>query len=1085
MTVLLSVALLSAAGWLVSLMFPRSAARRHLILTATLAACLALPVVMSVRSNTGWTLAALPGSAFSDEMTGPQAVAPQIDPSAHQADHTRDSVTAHAPAPSHQGAFAAVGNQPASQAIAPTSVQSALSSDGNGALAGNTPSTELRDSSATWLNTSMRVGIALYLIVTVALLLRLFIGLLAIPRLTRRAVEIERLANGVRVVEADVAVPLACGFGKPTIVLPRGFRRALDTDQLQGVYVHESEHLRRRDHWVMMLQGIATAVYWPIVTIHLVNRALTRAREELCDNGVLRVQDPTAYGQTLLSIAGLVHTRRSFAGGLAPTVIRRGELERRVAQLLDKSRDRRTAVSPQVRWTAVACLLALATLLATTRVIAIAQQAPSDLPSKEESEHEPSRSTEQITWTDIPTVDLDNPALHRGVVLGPDDKPLAGASVYAASSIKLLELAQADKVGPNDLGPVRAVTDAEGRFQFTADDLSWVTPAGVRKRWETLLVATKGGLAPGWLKTWGEDRSFRSHWNPGKGVEVAVRMRPTATLTGKLSLEGGGPLAGAKVRLTGLMAPRYYDLDRHIPKEEVNAQGLFQGTDYAETLYRPSVILGLRTDATADAEGRFELPGLPEGYIAAIEATHPEAVTTTLNVAIRAIEPVYRKAFLGQNEPTPSLYGSGFSAELAKGAVLRGQVVFGFLPSGPAPGVTVALANHNSPTGIDGQEFKTDAEGRFEMTGLPSLPAGYDLAFVGSFEAPFGGRRQRVVAGQDARVELQRAIPYRLKLTDPSGKPVDRTVYSIEVQSTVGGSRQDVKRHFDNPRRVGPGLYEGIVPVGPAAVLVERGAKTDRPAAVHPKEFFAPGRTDWTLEEERYAYGDEWQITQPAILNSNLAVGRNWQHDQLNLAATVFTNTLETDQVLELSATVESDPPVTVTLVDDTGEPVEGASVERQLKRYNGEGLPSTFSVYGLHPQRAEFMRFEHRERKLIGTLTTTWREGPISIVMRPAATLFGRFTKKSGKPDSDFGARVHGAGVMPDTFVAGRAWQPTEKRGERAGEFRLVVPPDLELQGDFVRKNDWIIRPTVGVAFGPITPAPGATIELGDLVVP
>jgi len=58
----MGVAVLSAAGWLISLGCPRSAARRHLILCATLAACLLLPAVFKLRAATGWTLLAIPDS---------------------------------------------------------------------------------------------------------------------------------------------------------------------------------------------------------------------------------------------------------------------------------------------------------------------------------------------------------------------------------------------------------------------------------------------------------------------------------------------------------------------------------------------------------------------------------------------------------------------------------------------------------------------------------------------------------------------------------------------------------------------------------------------------------------------------------------------------------------------------------------------------------------------------------------------------------------------------------------------------------------------------------------------------------------
>lgn len=66
-----------------------------------------------------------------------------------------------------------------------------------------------------------------------------------------------------------------------------------------------------------------------------------------------------------------------------------------------------------------------------------------------------------------------------------------------------------------------------------------------------------------------------------------------------------------------------------------------------------------------------------------------------------------------------------------------------------------------------------------------------------------------------------------------------------------------------------------------------------------------------------------------------------------------------------------------------------------------------------------------------------------------------------------------------------GRSIIPGE-RGERSGEFRLILPPEKEVRGEFVRRlADYLMRPLASTAFGPLTPKPGETIQLGDLLVP
>jgi hypothetical protein len=1079
--VFIGVALASTIGWLISLALPRSAARRHLVLTTALAACLLWPIACGVRWGTRWTLVAIPGAA---PVSGPAS-----------------NATAFSEPPLQGGADArehdAVAMEPrGAQKHTDDSKQGKREGGGTALLTELDPAAappQGRSTSPRVWPTMRAWGIATYVLIASAMLVRLALSLIAVRRARRDAIAVDVLSDGVRVLEADVVAPQALGFGAPAILLPRGFRDAASPEALLDVLCHEREHLRRGDHWVLLAQGIAAALYWPIVTVHLLNRSLVRAREELCDNAVLGQRDATAYGHTLLAVAERACGRLAAVAPLAPSIIRRGELERRVASLLDGQRDRRTRVSRRVRGVACAGVLAAIVLASTTRVVADAapgEGTPTDGVASAAAALPAPKA--DIAWTGVPKVDLENPTLHRGMVLGPDGKPLAGASVYAASTFELFEMNHPWPESAGDLGPVRAVTDSEGRFEFEAPDLSSVTPAGKRLRWETLLVAAKEGMVSAWVKTWGDDRTLRDHWHPSSKKDVVATMRPAATVTGRFLLTGGEPLRGAKIRVTGLMAPRDFDLDEHIAKEERNAFALFASVDYAETLYAPQLLPGLVTETTADDDGRFELTGLPEGYIAQLEVSHPDAVTSNPRIAIRAIEPVYRKASFNSDdvEKSPTLVGTGYTRELPRGMRLRGQIrTASWTPQRVGAGVTVATANHNSPDGMSGRRFTADAEGRFEVTGLWPNPAGDELAFAGSFDAPFGGRRQRVAPGEDAQVELMPAVRYRLRIVDEAGQPVDREVSSIEVQSEPGTSKLGIRHDFDKARRAAAGVYEGIVPTGPGAVLVER-RKTDRPAAVDPKAFFAPGRTDWTADEERYAYGDAWRVAQPVIKDNDvLAMGSNWTIEQLDYAAIVFTNRSAyegLDDVLELTVTVESDPPVKVTLVDEAGAPVEGARVERQLKRYDGDGLPATFDVYGLHPTRAERLVFTHEERRLIGVLTTTRTEDEMRVVMRPAAELSGRIVNKAGEVNSDFGIRVTSDGVMPGTWLGGRQNDLKDEPGMRLGEFQLRIPPGVAVSGEFFRRvGDWHTRPATGTAFEPVTLVPGERVDLGDLVVP
>lgn len=698
----------------------------------------------------------------------------------------------------------------------------------------------------------------------------------------------------------------------------------------------------------------------------------------------------------------------------------------------------------------------------------------------------PASVNENITWTEVPLVDKGDPTLQRGIVYGPDGKPLEGAKIYAASTIELFEISSVDEVTVKDLGEVRAITDQLGRFEFHTPDLTWMPTSGQRKRWEALLVASKEGMTPGWIRTWGEDRGLRSHWHPHPSKQVEIHLAKPMTLHGRLLGPDDKPIADAKVSVTQLHVPLNRDLDEQIDRLE-NLSPFAGSIGYHESISRPWLIPGLVTEHNTDADGKFALEGFPAEYIAKIKVSQPAVQTTELSVAMREMDPVYRQA--GRIDPKPKLmlYGSGFTHKLTAGVTLRGQVTEGFGTGSKKPvvGATVALANHNADDGMTGERFKTNDEGRFEITGIgPDYSdPGYVIAVVGSYDVPIQCKRFTIHEGKESRLQVPLAVPYQLKLTDVDGKPVDRDVSSIVVQRSPNSTHHSATSRFNKAVKVAPGIYQGIVPVGPGAVIVSRNRR-DRPASVDPKAFFQPGRTDWTAAEARYAYGDQWQVTGPGIVQTSaLSPSNNAQYSQLEMAGIVFTNGTSKSKALQLEATVITDEPPSVTLVDEAGKPINGVRVKRQLTKYNDKNLPATFPLYGLHPDRAEFIQFHHDERRLIGFLRATLTDEPLQVVMKPAALLTGRIVNKQGEATKEFGALVEGA-VPPHTYL-GNFIRNTDRASK--GRFGMYVPPNESYSGKLMRKTffSWYPRPIIGEAFGPVTPKPGETVDLGDIVAP
>jgi beta-lactamase regulating signal transducer with metallopeptidase domain len=185
------------------------------------------------------------------------------------------------------------------------------------------------------------------------MLLRLAKGLQIIARIRRSAVRVSsdalrpveirlRSIFGARLPEIlsshQLSTPVAVGFLRPVVILPSTMATELKENQLLQVLVHEIAHALRRDPLTGLYQRLLAAVFWFHPLIHIVNRQLNLAREELCDNYVLYAAAPTDYARTLLQVAESLSP--SLDGFLAPTLtLPKSQLELRVVRLLNKRRN--------------------------------------------------------------------------------------------------------------------------------------------------------------------------------------------------------------------------------------------------------------------------------------------------------------------------------------------------------------------------------------------------------------------------------------------------------------------------------------------------------------------------------------------------------------------------------------------------------------------------------------------------------------------------------------------------------------------------------------------------------------------------
>ena len=137
-------------------------------------------------------------------------------------------------------------------------------------------------------------------------------------------------------VHEDIAAPLTCGFSRPCILLPGEAQQWNDSD-LRRALVHELEHVRRSDWVIQLAARAACALYWFHPLAWVTWRRLCLEAERACDDAVLETGERTDYADQLVQLA-----RRMSASAAQPAVgmANRSDLSARVTALLNESQRR-------------------------------------------------------------------------------------------------------------------------------------------------------------------------------------------------------------------------------------------------------------------------------------------------------------------------------------------------------------------------------------------------------------------------------------------------------------------------------------------------------------------------------------------------------------------------------------------------------------------------------------------------------------------------------------------------------------------------------------------------------------------------
>jgi TonB family protein len=181
-----------------------------------------------------------------------------------------------------------------------------------------------------WLPVLDRVVVAIWLVVSLLLLLRYLLAWRAV-RALRDASE-HAVVDGVRVLLSNEIGPAVVGVREASVLVPRA---VLDLDAPLRALVlrHEEEHRRARDTWLLLALAIAVAALpWNLPLWWIAHRARLSLEVD-CDARVLAAGgDATRYVQVLLLAA-----QRTSAAPLTPMLVAsRTHLERRIVAMQDR-----------------------------------------------------------------------------------------------------------------------------------------------------------------------------------------------------------------------------------------------------------------------------------------------------------------------------------------------------------------------------------------------------------------------------------------------------------------------------------------------------------------------------------------------------------------------------------------------------------------------------------------------------------------------------------------------------------------------------------------------------------------------------
>ena len=628
----------------------------------------------------------------------------------------------------------------------------------------------------------------------------------------------------------------------------------------------------------------------------------------------------------------------------------------------------------------------------------------------------------------------------RGRVVGPDGKPVPGATVRTAYLYP-------------DGGPT-STSGPDGRFLMRI-------PPAVRSSDIMLngynpfvwVVAMAPGFGPGWV---------RGAFKAGASSELTVRLvEDGPPIEGRIVDLEGRPVAGAEVNAGRLYFSASGDLTAWLARmKNSGGRGPFEDLE--------PLTLKVATTKTGP-DGRFRLAGIGRQRVAELSISGPAIATTevyAMNCDGAEIRTLGRAA--GMTAETRVIHARRFEYAVAPMKLVEG-IVRDKDTGQPIAGMTLHAAVYRATSigPVQGIEATTDAQGRYRLIGLPKAPV-YQLAVEQAEGKPYARVSFRVRAGSPAfepvpfDIALKRGIFIRGRVTDKAtGRPAPGHVHAYTFR--------------DNPAvKEFPGYnaYNNL-----AYIFIKDDGRYEVVGL--------PGRNIVACRSEMRRYrGTVGASKIPGYDPQRMALDTlplNCYVNNYHVLAEVDVDPKAESATLDLQ--LDPGRSLTVNVVDPDGRPIGGTKVKGVTDLFS-DGIEydqesPTIEIHALDPSKPRRVIVTHTGRKLIGTAYLKGDEaGPMTIELQPWGTILGRIVDDEGQPrkgiqimniDGSFPKRPAEQGILPG-----------DGRIDGDGRFRVErLVPGLEYGASASE------RPSLhGELFRDVAVAPGEVKDLGDLKI-